>query len=125
LVLASIVEKETGVPAERSRVAAVFINRLRIGMKLQSDPTVVYGLEKLEGKAMGRSLTTNDLRTQSEYNTYVINALPPEPIANPSREAIEAVLHPMETNELYFVAGIILLRHLKSIIKMCRNIDLS
>lgn len=104
LVLASIVEKETGVPAERSRVAAVFINRLRIGMKLQSDPTVVYGLEKLEGKAMGRSLTTNDLRTQSEYNTYVINALPPEPIANPSREAIEAVLHPMETNELYFVA---------------------
>ena len=104
LVLASIVEKETGVVSERSRVAAVFINRLRIGMKLQSDPTVVYGLEKIEGKAMGRSLTVADLRAPSEYNTYVINALPPEPIANPSREAIEAVLHPMETNELYFVA---------------------
>lgn len=105
LVLASIVEKETGVPDERSRVAAVFINRLRIGMKLQSDPTTVYGLEKLNGnQPLGRALTINDLKTPSAYNTYVIDALPPEPIANPSREAIEAVLHPLETNELYFVA---------------------
>lgn len=105
LVLASIVEKETGVPSERSRVAAVFINRLRIGMKLQSDPTTVYGLEKLNGnQPLGRALTSYDLKIPSVYNTYVIDALPPEPIANPSREAIEAVLHPLDTNELYFVA---------------------
>lgn len=105
LVLASIVEKETGVATERPRVAAVFINRLKIGMKLQSDPTVVYGLEKQNGnKALGRTLTASDLKTPSTYNTYVIDALPPEPIANPSREAIDAVLHPMDTNELYFVA---------------------
>lgn len=105
LVLASIVEKETGVAAERPRIAAVFINRLRIGMKLQSDPTVVYGLEKLNGnKALGRALTINDLKIPSAYNTYMIDALPPGPIANPSRQAIDAVLHPMETDELYFVA---------------------
>lgn len=105
LVLASIVEKETGVAVERPRIAAVFLNRLKIGMKLQSDPTVVYGLEKLNGdKALGHALSITDLRTPSAYNTYIIDALPPEPIANPSRAAIDAVLHPMVTDELYFVA---------------------
>lgn len=104
LVLASIVEKETGLPAERSRVAAVFINRLKRGMKLQSDPTTAYGLEQMAGQPLGRSLTLADLKTSTPYNTYVIDALPPAPIANPSREAIEATLHPMETDELYFVA---------------------
>lgn len=104
LVLASIVEKETGLVAERSRVAAVFINRLKRGMKLQSDPTTAYGLEKMMGKPLGRSLTLTDLKMPTPYNTYVIDALPPAPISNPGREAIEATLHPLSTDELYFVA---------------------
>ena len=104
LVLASIVEKETGLPAERARVAAVFINRLRRGMKLQSDPTTAYGLEQMAGQPLLRALTVADLKIPTPYNTYVIDGLPLAPIANPSREAIEAVLHPLETDELYFVA---------------------
>lgn len=104
LTLASIVEKETGLPAERPRVAAVFLNRIKIGMKLQSDPTTVYGIEKISGKPMGRMLTFDDLKSETPYNTYVIGGLPPAPITNPSREAIEAVLHPLSTNEIFFVA---------------------
>jgi UPF0755 protein len=103
LVLASIVERETGVASERARVAAVFINRLRRGMKLQSDPTVVYGITLGKG-ALGRPLSRVDLRNPTPYNTYTINALPPGPISNPGRSAIEAVLHPARTKELYFVA---------------------
>ncbi len=104
LVLASIVEKETGLASERARVAAVFVNRLKKGMRLQSDPTTAYGIEKVTGKPLGRALVTSDLKTPTLYNTYVIDGLPPAPISNPSREAIEATLHPMETDELYFVA---------------------
>jgi UPF0755 protein len=103
LVLASIVERETGVASERARVAAVFVNRLRRGMKLQSDPTVVYGIT-LGKRALGRPLSRADLKNPTPYNTYTIDALPPGPIANPGRSAIEAVLHPTRTKEIYFVA---------------------
>ena len=104
LVLASIVEKETGVASERRRVAGVFINRLRIGMRLQSDPTVIFGITKGR-EPLGRSITKSDLRTETAYNTYVIKGLPPGPITNPGRAAILAVLNPADTAELYFVAN--------------------
>jgi len=104
LTLASIVEKETGVEEERARVAAVFINRLRIGMKLQSDPTTAYGIEKNTGKKLDRLLTTGDLKTENPYNTYTIGALPPTPICNVGEASLTAVLHPLKTEELYFVA---------------------
>ncbi len=104
VVLASIVEKETGVDGERALVAGVFVNRLNKGMPLQSDPTVVYGLT--EGRApLGRSLTRKDLADPNPYNTYQIAGLPPGPIANPGRAALEAALQPAQTPYLYFVAA--------------------
>jgi len=103
VTMASIVEKETGVPQERGHVASVFINRLRIGMKLQTDPTVIYAIEHDKGE-FGRALTRDDLAYDSPYNTYKITGLPPGPIANPGRAAIEAVLNPPDTKDLYFVA---------------------
>jgi len=103
LILASIVEKETGVEKERARIAGVFINRLNKGMRLQSDPTVVYGLSKGDGP-LGRPLKRADLKKKTPYNTYTINGLPPGPICNPGLAAIRAVLNPEYTDELYFVA---------------------
>ena len=103
LILASIVEKETGVPEERARVAAVFLNRLRKGMRLQSDPTVVYGIT-LGKRKLDRPILKEDIEAKNPYNTYQVAGLPPTPIANPGREAIMAVLNPIDTGEFYFVA---------------------
>ncbi len=103
LIMASIVEKETGVPEERKQVASVFLNRIAQGMRLQTDPTVIYGLTKGEG-ALGRGLRQSELRRETPYNTYVIDGLPPTPIANPGRLSIEAALNPDTTEYLFFVA---------------------
>ncbi|MEO5337649.1 MAG: endolytic transglycosylase MltG [Magnetospirillum sp. WYHS-4] len=103
LILASIVEKETGLAAERPRIAGVFVNRLRKGMKLQSDPTVIYGVNNGAGP-MDRQISRADLKQPTPYNTYAIDGLPPGPICNPGRDAIAAVLRPSATEELYFVA---------------------
>jgi UPF0755 protein len=103
VILASIVEKETGRADERPRVAGVFINRLRQGMKLQSDPTIVYGLVGGRG-TLGRGILRTEIREPTPYNTYVIDGLPPTPIANPGRAAMEAVANPSRTNDLFFVA---------------------
>jgi UPF0755 protein len=104
VTLASIVEKETGRGDERSRVASVFINRLNKRMRLQSDPTIIYGLFGGKGKPSDRAIMQSDIDKPTPYNTYVINGLPPTPIANPGRAALEAVANPSQTNDLYFVA---------------------
>ena len=103
VILASIVEKETGVAEERGVVASVFINRLNRGMRLLSDPTVVYAITKGE-KPLGRALTRADWQFDDPYNTYQFDGLPPGPIANPGRAALEAVLNPVQSDYLYFVA---------------------
>lgn len=102
IILASIVEKETGVAAERPLIAAVFINRLNKRMRLQSDPTIIYGITG--GEPLGRGLRVSEINAPTPYNTYVIFGLPPTPIANPGRAAIEAVLNPADSDALYFVA---------------------
>ena len=103
LILASIVEKETGIAEERGRVASVFVNRLKRGMRLQSDPTVVYGVTEGKGP-LGRGLRRSELDSVTPYNTYQIDGLPPTPIAAPGCDAIAAVVNPDETDFLYFVA---------------------
>jgi UPF0755 protein len=103
VILASIIEKETGKSEERTRVAAVFANRLKQKMKLQSDPTIVYGLVYGKGP-LGRALSRADIAQPTPYNTYVIDGLPPGPIANPGRASIEAAANPARTKELFFVA---------------------
>lgn len=103
LILASIVEKETGVADERRQVASVFVNRLRVPMRLQTDPTVIYGITLGRG-SLGRGLRQSELRGATPYNTYVIDGLPPTPIANPGRASIAAALNPDDTPYLYFVA---------------------
>jgi peptidoglycan lytic transglycosylase G len=103
VVLASLVEKETGKPDERSRVAAVFVNRLKQKMRLQSDPTIIYGLVGGKG-TLGRPITKSEIEQPTPYNTYVIDGLPPGPIANPGRASLEAAANPARTRELYFVA---------------------
>jgi UPF0755 protein len=100
LILASIVEKETGVPNERARVAGVFVSRLRKGMRLQTDPSVIYGM----GDSYDGTIHTRDLTTDTPYNSYTRAGLPPTPIALPGRDSIVAAMHPLETGELYFVA---------------------
>ena len=102
ITLASIVEKETAKPAERPIVAGVYCNRLKIGMKLDADPTVIYPVTK--GKPLGRRITKSELHASNDYNTYVRPGLPEGPIANPGKASIEAVLHPAQTKALYFVA---------------------
>ncbi len=100
VTMASIIEKETAVASERDQVASVFINRLRIGMRLQTDPTVIYGM----GSRYNGKLTRNDLESPTDYNTYVISGLPPGPIATPGEASLNAAAHPAKTPYLYFVA---------------------
>lgn len=102
VILASIVEKETSLKREMPEVAGVYINRLKLGMKLQADPTVIYPITR--GKPLGRRIRLSELKAENAYNTYVISGLPAGPIANPSRLALEAVLKPAKTRNLYFVA---------------------
>ena len=104
VTLASIIEKETGQASERTRVAGVFVNRLNQGMRLQSDPTVIYGIFGGEGKPSGRPIYRSDLDKKTPYNTYQITGLTPGPIANPGRAALEAAANPSRTNDLFFVA---------------------
>lgn len=102
VILASIVEKETGVPSERARIAAVYENRLVKGMRLEADPVVIYGLSG--GESLGHGLTKTELQTPTPYNSYLQAGLPPTPIANPGEASLAAVLHPAKTDDLYFVA---------------------
>jgi len=103
VTLASIVEKETALPEERRHIAAVFVNRLRAGMKLQSDPTIIYGITK--GYPLGRRIRESEIAAATPYNTYVISGLPPAPISNPGKDSLEAVLQPEDSQDLYFVAN--------------------
>jgi UPF0755 protein len=102
IAMASIIEKETAVPAERPHVAGVYLNRLAKGMRLESDPTIIYGITR--GRPLGRTLTHADVVDPTPWNTYAVAGLPPTPIANPGRASIEAALHPVQTSDLYFVA---------------------
>ncbi|MGB0908553.1 MAG: endolytic transglycosylase MltG [Maricaulaceae bacterium] len=102
IILASVVEKETGIGSERDEVAGVFINRLRKGMRLQSDPTIIYGITG--GEPLGRGIRRSEIDRKTDWNTYQINGLPKTPICNPGAEAIAAVLQPAETENLFFVA---------------------
>lgn len=104
VILASVVEKETGVAGERPQVAAVFVNRLNRGMRLQSDPTIIYGITKGVGK-LGRGIRKSEIEAKTEYNTYQIDGLPVGPIANPGLDALKAVARPDENKYLYFVAA--------------------
>jgi UPF0755 protein len=102
VIMASIVEKETAKPDERPRIASIFINRLKAGMRLESDPTTIYGLTG--GRPLGHGLRVSELQSQTPYNTYVIAGLPPTPIGNPGRASLAAALDPLNTDDLYFVA---------------------
>ncbi|QCI98188.1 endolytic transglycosylase MltG [Agrobacterium larrymoorei] len=104
VTLASIVEKETGKDDERGHVASVFYNRMKKNMRLQSDPTIIYGLFGGEGKPSDRPIYQSDLQKETPFNTYIIRGLPPHPIANPGRAALEATANPWRTDDLYFVA---------------------
>jgi peptidoglycan lytic transglycosylase G len=103
VILASIIEKETSRPEERTRVAAVFVNRLKQRKRLESDPTIIYGLVGGKG-SLGHPITRSEKETPTPYNTYMIDGLPPGPIANPGRASLEAAANPARTRELYFVA---------------------
>jgi UPF0755 protein len=103
VILASIVEKETSLPEERRHIASVFINRLRAGMRLQSDPTIIYGVSR--GYPLGRGIRESEIAADMPYNTYVIAGLPPGPICNPGKDSLAAVLNPEQTSDLYFVAN--------------------
>ena len=108
LTLASVVEKETGIASERPRVAAVFVNRLRQGMRLESDPTIIYGISRgeplVDAQGRRRGIRRSELERQTAWNTYQIDGLPPTPICNPGLDALAAVLNPPTTGDLFFVA---------------------
>ena len=103
VILASIVEKETALPEERRHIAAVFVNRLKAGMKLQSDPTIIYGITR--GYPLGRGIRESEIQADTPYNTYAIAGLPPTPICNPGKDSLAAVLRPEVSSDLYFVAN--------------------